>query len=92
MTGANMRMAASSRRRSMAKESLLSCPKCFSRHSSVLRTELMGDTKGPLADLGEIAKRRRQCAECGHRWTTREIGPELFEILKRLMAMARSDD
>lgn len=85
-------LSASARRRSPdARETTLSCPSCKGRAIAVIRTELVGNQVGPFAGLGEINKRRRQCTECGHRWTTREIGEDCYALLVRVMKMIRSE-
>ena len=86
------RMSASARRRSRdGRETTLSCPSCGSRTVAVIRTELVGNQVGPFAGLGEINKRRRQCVDCGHRWTTREIGEECYALISDVMKVIRTE-
>jgi transcriptional regulator NrdR family protein len=48
----------------------VNCPLCNGAQNAVL--EVRGE------------RRRRECADCGHRWTTFEIAAERLEKLERL--------
>ncbi|MDX6606003.1 MAG: transcriptional repressor NrdR [Solirubrobacterales bacterium] len=53
----------------------MNCPQCDSP-TAILETR--------KADGGGALRRRRQCSECGHRFTTYERAvPETLEVLKR---------
>jgi transcriptional repressor NrdR len=53
----------------------VNCPRCDSS-TSTLETR--------RADDGQAVRRRRQCSECGHRFTTYERAvPDALEVVKR---------
>ena len=48
------------------------CPKCHASEPRVLETR----------HVEEYTRRRRECTECGHRWTTAEIDLDTLRRLK----------
>lgn len=52
----------------------MKCPVCYHPESAVIQT-WPGDTKN---------KRRRQCSQCGHRWTTFESTEDATRKLEEL--------
>lgn len=57
----------------MEEMSTLFCPYCKSKQVFVA-------TSRP-------PKRRRQCSECGFRWSTYEVSEDHFKLLKSLLAV-----
>ena len=54
----------------------VNCPNCAHPKTTTLETRRSAD--------GEAVRRRRRCAECGHRFTTYERAvPETLEVIKR---------
>ena len=54
----------------------MNCPRCDASTTSTLETR--------KAEDGNAVRRRRQCSECGHRFTTYERRePEPLEVIKR---------
>ena len=49
------------------------CPSCGHDHVSCY------DTRHPEG----VARRRRKCLSCGHRWTTYEVDKAEYEIMRR---------
>lgn len=55
---------------------MLLCPKCQSRHLSVIDSRKQEDT--------EYLFRRRQCEDCGHRFSTAEIPKEQYDAYREM--------
>lgn len=62
------------------------CPVCACKESTVTDSRPVGETILPAHHYrGGGHRRRRECHECGHRWTTHEIATEqLREYVKGL--------
>jgi transcriptional repressor NrdR len=53
----------------------LPCPACAGQDSVVL------DSRA----AHQAIRRRRRCVKCGHRWTTYEMGGEVFKELHKML-------
>ncbi len=59
----------------------LACPKCQHKRSNVMDTR--------MAEDGAYIRRRRTCAGCGHRWSTKEVPLSAIDMEVRLRICVR---
>jgi hypothetical protein len=55
----------------------MKCPSCFALDSTVLETR---------SEDGLIIRRRRKCDECGHKFTTYEIPPGAYTMVRSFIS------
>lgn len=59
----------------------MKCPECASRRSTIVQTKKI---------MGKV-RRRRECTNCQHRWTTYEFDAAVFRTARQTLERIRED-
>lgn len=71
----------------------MTCPKCGDDHHQVIdsrKSTSPVNRAGPPDRFTSVIRRRRQCSDCGERWTTYEI--DAAELERMAVELAKKTD